>query len=90
MKRTIACMIVMTAACGSSYTADDTTANSIAMRAEARVLQLCDPSMEDAGTCTPSRVRAETDLALCANMRELMAHGAMVPEAGIGVSCRPQ
>jgi hypothetical protein len=76
--------------CGPSYTPDDTTANTVGARAEARVLQLCAPEMEDAGTCTPSKVRAETDLAYCANARELTVHGAPVPEAGVALSCQPQ
>jgi hypothetical protein len=70
------------AACGG-WSADDTTANTIAARSEARVLDLC--AADDAGACTPSRVRAFTLLAFCANARELAAHGAPVSDAG--VSC---
>jgi hypothetical protein len=76
--------------CGPSYTAADTTANTTGARAEARVLQLCAVGMEDAGTCTPSRVRGETDLAYCANVRELIVHSAPVPEAGVDLACTPQ
>jgi len=72
--------------CGGSYSGDDTTANTIAARHEARELELC--ATDDAGTCTPSMVRAQSTLAYCANARELTAHTAPVPEAG--VSCRPQ
>ena len=69
------------AGCGPSYTADDTTANVIATRNEAKVLGMC--AADDAGECTPSRVRAFTSLSYCANARELVAHGATMPEAGV-------
>ena len=74
----------------TAYTPDDTVSNTIGARAEARVLQFCAVGMEDAGTCTPARVRAETDLAYCANARELTVHAAPVPEAGVALSCTPQ
>ena len=79
--------LLLLAGCGGSYTDDDTTANTIAARSEARVLAFCASGAEDAGGCTPSKVRAFIDLAYCANARELAAHGAPVPEAG--AACRP-
>lgn len=72
--------------CGGSYTSDDTTANTIAARHEARELELC--ATDDAATCTPGMVRAQSSLAYCANAHELTVHSAPLPEAG--VSCRPQ
>lgn len=83
--RLLASLCLAVVACGSSYTDEDTTANAIAARHEARVLSLCaDP---DAGTCTPSAVQAHIDLAFCANAREIAAHGGVVIDAG--VQCRP-
>jgi len=82
MKLCLATTLVL-AGCGASYSADDNTANTIADREESRVLALC--ATDDAGSCTPSRVRAFLTIAYCANARELSAHGAPVPEAG--VSC---
>lgn len=73
------------AGCGASYSADDTTANTLAARMEARALDLC--ATDDAGTCTPSRVRAFATIAYCANARELVVHRAPVPDGG--VACRP-
>ena len=72
--------------CGSAYTSDDTTANTIGAREES--LQLRDCAQDDAGTCMPSRVRARSLLAYCANARELSAHGAPLPEGG--PQCTPQ
>jgi hypothetical protein len=84
----VVCIALLVIGCGPSYTADDTTANTIAARMEARVLDLC--ASDDAGTCTPSRVRAFTLLAACANDRELVVHSAPVPDGGALLSCRPQ
>jgi hypothetical protein len=66
--------------CGPSYTADDTTANTIADRYEAAQYQRC--LADDAGTCAPSFVRSSAALAFCANAKELQRHGAPVPEGG--------
>jgi hypothetical protein len=69
--------------CGPSYTKDDSTANGIAVRREAVVLDNC--GQDDAGTCTPAMVRANTTVAFCANQREVTVHGA--PFDG-GVPCQ--
>ena len=79
--------IVLTG-CGSSYSADDTTANTIAARQEARLYDLC--ASDDAGACTPGAVRAHSTLSFCANARELVVHRQPVPEGGVGISCQPQ
>jgi hypothetical protein len=79
-----AVLLLLLCSCGASYTSDDTSANTIAAREEARVLDLC--AQDDAGTCTPSKVRAFTTLSFCANQRELSAHSA--PFDG-GPSCLP-
>lgn len=71
--------------CGSSYSDDDTTANTVAARTEANQVSAC--SMPDAGTCSPAYVRASSTLAYCANARELSAHGKTVPAAPTGVTC---
>ncbi len=66
--------------CATSWTDADTQANTIGVRSEARVLEMC---AGDGGTeCTPSRVRAFTLLSYCANMRELAVHGGADPDAG--------
>lgn len=72
--------------CKDGYTNDDKSANTIGARSESRVLDFC--ATDDASTCTPSKVRAFTLLSYCANARELAAHGAPVPEAG--VACQPR
>jgi hypothetical protein len=82
----VAVVAAAVAGCGRSYDDADTTTNTVAARSEARVLELC--ATDDASTCTPSLVRAHTDLAYCANVRELVVHGAPVPEAS--VTCRPK
>jgi len=72
--------------CGGSYTADDTTSNTLGARHARVLLDLC--ATDDASACTPSAVRSESDVIYCANARELITHGAAVPEAG--VSCQPK
>lgn len=69
--------------CASAYTKEDSTANSIAVRNEAVVLDLC--ATDDAGTCVPSMVRARTSVAFCANQREVTVHSA--PFDG-GIPCQ--
>jgi hypothetical protein len=69
------------AACGPSYTADDTTSNTIAARNESHQLSAC--ATDDASTCTPAYVRSSSEIAFCANARELLVHSAPVPEAGV-------
>jgi hypothetical protein len=81
-----ALFFVVLTGCGSSYPADDEAANTIASRAEARVLDFC--SADDAAACTPSKVRSFTRLAYCANARELASHGASVPEAGVACQAK--
>lgn len=71
--------------CGATYTADDATANTLAARVEARQLDVC--AVMNAAACTPAFVRATSSVAFCANARELVAHQALVPEAG--VHCQP-
>jgi len=62
---TVLCVVAAAlAGCGSSYTKDDSTSNNVAVRNEAAVLALC--AQDDAGTCTPSMVRARTSVAFCA------------------------
>ena len=77
--------LLMVAACGGGWNDSDTTANTVAARAEARTLAIC--ATDDAGDCTPSRVRAFGTLAFCANQRELAVHGVVVDA---GVQCQPQ
>jgi len=72
-------------ACATSWSDADTEANTIGAKSEARVLEMC--AGDDAGTCTPSRVRAFTALSFCANVRELVVHGA--PEPDGGTTCHP-
>jgi hypothetical protein len=73
-------------ACATSWSDADTQASTIGAKNEARVLEMC--ASDDAGvSCSPSRVRAFTSLAFCAQVRELTVHGAPVPDAGI--PCRP-
>lgn len=66
-------VVMLLGGCATSWTPDDTTANTVGARSEARVLELCSG---DAGGCTPSKVRSFTMLSYCANARELSAHGA--------------
>jgi hypothetical protein len=73
-------------ACGGGWNAADTTGNTVAARHEGRVLEACVPG-SDAGTCTPELVTSHTLVAYCANARQLSAHGAPLPEAG--VTCQP-
>jgi hypothetical protein len=79
---------IFLAGCGPTYSSDDTKANTIAARSEARLYDLC--ATDDAGTCTPGNVRARAFIAYCANARELLVHRAPVPEAGAEVQCQPQ
>lgn len=82
------CVALLLSGCGGSrYTPDDTTANTIAVREEVRVYELCSG---DAGDCLPSRIRALTLLSACANARELAAHGEPLPDAGVLASCQPK
>jgi hypothetical protein len=67
-------------ACASSYTPEDTTANTVSAENEARQLERC--AVDDAGGCSPAFMRITAATAYCANARELAAHGAPVPEAG--------
>lgn len=84
----IVCAGLLLSGCGGSkYTPDDTTANTIAVREEVRVYELCSG---DAGDCLPSRVRALSLLSACANARELAAHGVPLPDAGVLASCQPK
>ena len=71
--------------CGGSYTSEDATANSIALRHDQHTHDLC--ATDDAGTCTPAAVRAHADLAFCADAREVLAHSGTIPEGGI--QCQP-
>lgn len=68
-------------ACGPTYTPEDSTANAIGRRHTLRLLDLCAPGSEDAGTCTPAAVRAHALIVYCANARELAVH-AELPEGG--------
>ena len=74
-------VLLALAGCGSSYTAEDNTSNTIAARNEGNQLTAC--ATDDASTCTPAYVRASSEIAFCANARELLVHSAPVPEAGV-------
>jgi len=81
--RILLVLALFSSACATSWSDADTQANTIGVRSESRVLEMCSG---DAGECTPSRVRAFTLLSFCANARELAAHS--VPFDG-GAPCRP-
>lgn len=73
------------AACVGGFTADDTTAVTVAARTEAGQFAAC--AQDDAGSCSPAYVRASSTLAYCANARELAAHGKPTVTAPAGVTC---
>jgi hypothetical protein len=83
MRCVAAAFLVLVAACGGSWSP---VSNTVGARNEALVLDIC--ATDDAGTCTPARVRGFTTLSYCANVHELVVHSAPVPDAG--VACQPQ
>ncbi len=70
---------------GAAWDASDTAAVTVAARVEGRQLDACGDV--DSGACTPEFAHATAALAYCASARELIVHGAPVPEAGI--KCSP-
>lgn len=76
---------VASAACGGSFSDDDTTANTVGARTEVGQFSAC--AADDAGTCSPAYVRASSTLAYCANARELASHGKTIPAAPAGLTC---
>ncbi len=80
-------LLLLLPACATSWSDADTQANTIGARSEERILEMCSG---DAGECTPSRVRSFALLSFCANVRELVVHGAPLPvDGGAALLCRP-
>ena len=83
----IAAAIVTVYGC-NGWNDEDTTANQIAARNAARLLNDCAVDRLDAGGCSPAHVRAFGKIIFCANQRELVRHDFPV-DAGPSVgSCQ--